>query len=158
MYQFTVPVATGEFSPVGCSSSCLLPYSQHAATVPAHHHSLLWIYALFNNQRKSNCELVLDPGQMSVLQQPSPQICCLGVWNYRLGKAGVKAASLPPCASCLACPSSVPAGWAHARKPSSFHMTPHQLSHRSSQYCYGNRYIVVQAWEIISSSSNSVFL
>ena len=81
---------TGEFLPVGCISCCLLPYSQHAATVPTHHHSLLRIYALFNDQRKSNCEPVLDPGQMPVLQQPSPQIHCLGVRNYRLGRAGVK--------------------------------------------------------------------
>lgn len=139
----------GEFLPVGSISSCLLPLSQHAATAPTHHHSLLWIYALFNNQRKSNCEPVLDPGQMSVLQQPSPQIHCSGVWNYRPSKAGMKAASLPPCASRLACPSSVTAGWAHARKPSSFHLISHQLGHRSSQCCYGNGYIVVKDWEII---------
>lgn len=49
---------TGEFLPVGCISSCLLPYSQHAATVPTHHHSLLQIYALFKEKATASLFLI----------------------------------------------------------------------------------------------------
>lgn len=143
---------TGEFLPAGCLSSCLLPYSRHAAAVPTHRPSLR-IYALVRQrQQQSNREPVLDPGQMPAGRRSSRTGPLLGAAVAGWASPARRQPRSPPLPHPrLAQPgaSSGRGGRTGTREEAGGRRsTSRQLGRGSSQYCYGNRYLVMQVWEM----------